>query len=185
MARSDAMRADGESGRWALWPIGSTSVARPARYPPGGRARRRTPRRSIAGGAAGTEAGFTLIETLVAFTILATVLAVLMQNLGTGIRHQRLSTLYLEALTVAESRLAEFGRLGTDVPTRIESPPDARFSWVVTFTPYLPPAADGAGDPRESAVDLYRVDVTVGWPDRGGEHRLVVSSLRAAPRPDR
>lgn len=129
-------------------------------------------------------AGFTLIETLVAFTMLASVLAVLMQNLGTGIRHQRLSATYLEALTLAESKLAEFASLSGEIPTEVTSPPGAPLAWTVTLTPYVPPAPATDAPVPDSAVTLYRIDVVVAWPARGGLRTLEVSSLRAAPGAD-
>ena len=57
----------------------------------------------------GGAAGFTLLEVVVAFAIMALSMAVLLNLFATGVRATRLSADYSEAVTLAESKLAEYG----------------------------------------------------------------------------
>lgn len=117
--------------------------------------------------------GFTLIETLVAFVLLSSVLAVLMQNLSLGMRNQRASRHYLEAVQLAESLLAEVPWVREDTPRETFGPEEDPLIWAIVITPYQP--GDGM---VTSNLALFEVAVTVRWRERGGFSEFTLSSLR-------
>lgn len=122
--------------------------------------------------------GFTLIETLVAFVLLSSVLAVLMQNLSLGMRNQRASLHYLEAVQLAESLLAEVPWVSAETPRETFGPEQDPLVWSITITPYQP--GDGS---VTSNLALFEVAVTVRWRQRAGFSEFTLSSLRTGAVP--
>lgn len=125
------------------------------------------------------QGGFTLIETLVAFVMLASVLAVLMQNLSQGMRNQRVSVHYLEAMQVAQSRLAEIPFVDEDMARQQMGPEDAPLRWEVDIRPHQPAEGGVSG-----GTTLYEVLVRVMWRERGGTSELQLQTLRVGDAPD-
>lgn len=123
--------------------------------------------------------GFTLIETLVAFVLLASVLAVLMQNLSQGMRHQRVSVHYLDAVQIAQSRLAEIPFVDAQMPREWIGPEDETPRWEVNITPHAVTA-----DAAPGATNLYEVVVRVFWRERGGISQFELRTLRTGANPD-
>jgi general secretion pathway protein I len=126
--------------------------------------------------------GFSLLEVVVAFAIAAIALGVLSRIFGQGARHLALSRDYADAMTLADSVLAEYGNI-RDPATQSFSEVGDRFDWRVAIQPYLvrdetklkPPALDHAATTR---LKLMQINVVVKW-DRYGKSRSVsVSSLR-------
>lgn len=128
--------------------------------------------------------GFSLLEVVVAFAIAAIALSVLGQIFGQGARHLALSRDYADAMTLADSLLAEYG-IVRDPATRSFSGSGDRFRWRVAIRPYPaqekteqnPPALDGAATTR---LNLMQIDVAVEWGHTGKSRSISVSSLRIA-----
>jgi len=109
--------------------------------------------------------GFSLIEILVAFAILALSFVAISQAFSGGLRMLSASGSYAGALRVAESRLAEAGRLSPLAPGVTEGK-SGIYTWRLEVAPY-----DGsdAGLPQ-----AHEAVATVTW--EGGGARTV--SLR-------
>ena len=126
--------------------------------------------------------GFSLLEVVVAFAIAAIALGVLGRIFGQGARHLALTRDYADAMTLADSVLAEYGNI-KDPATRSLSESGGRFQWRVAIQPYLaqeeterkPPALDNAAITR---LHLMQIDVVVEWDRYGKSRSLSVSSLR-------
>jgi general secretion pathway protein I len=124
------------------------------------------------------EGGFTLIEVLVALAILGVSLAAIYEAFGTGLRNERQTRLYEDALALAEARLAQ---AGTELPAEVGrwNGEENGFQWTLR----LQPAADEPLAYKPSLVRLLEVSVEVAWPDRGGRKAIRLHSFRLAAQP--
>lgn len=122
--------------------------------------------------------GFTLIEVLVALAILGVSLAAIYEAFGTGLRNERQTRLYEDAVALAEARLAQ---AGTELPAEVGqwSGEENGFQWTLR----LQPAADEPLTYKPSLVRLLEVSVEVAWLDRGRRKAVALHSLRLAARP--
>lgn len=120
--------------------------------------------------------GFSLLEVLVAFVILAVFLGALLPSLGTGLRAERRIEQRLQAVSLAEQRLASLGR---DVPLR----PGTRkgqsngLRWSEHVVPFIDSAADP--DKQDFQAQAYRVVIEVAW-GSNPEAQVRLTSLRLA-----
>jgi general secretion pathway protein I len=124
------------------------------------------------------EGGFTLIEVLVALAILGISLTAIYEAFGIGLRNERQSRLYQEAVDLAEARLAQ---VGTELPAGVGqwSGEEGGFHWTLT----LRPAADEPLAYKPSLLRLLEVSVEVAWLDRGGRQAVALHSFRLAAQP--
>lgn len=121
--------------------------------------------------------GFTLIEVLVALAILGVSLAAIYEAFGTGLRNERQTRFYEEAVALAEARLAQ---VGTELPAAVGrwSGEEAGFRWTLR----LQPAVDEPLTYEPSLVRLLEVTVEVEWLDRSRRKTIALHSLRLAAR---
>ncbi|MEN8174930.1 MAG: prepilin-type N-terminal cleavage/methylation domain-containing protein [Pseudomonadota bacterium] len=117
------------------------------------------------------QAGFSLLETLVAFTIMAVVMAAILQVFAGGARNVAAAEDYAAATRLAESRLAEAGRLFPLEPG-VRSGEWKKYQWVVSTQPFVP-------EGEEAFPGLYLVEVAVEWGGADKPRRLRLHSLRA------
>jgi general secretion pathway protein I len=103
--------------------------------------------------------GFTLLEVIVAVVIAAVSLAALSQVFATGVRAAGTSSDYMQAMTLAQSKLASVGveRPATDGVESGNSS-DGRLAWTVTVEPE--PTED-ADNPVRPPLELKRVTARV------------------------
>ncbi len=120
-------------------------------------------------------AGYALIEALVAFAIVATALAVGLPFFADGLRGVGESEKRLQALAIAESRLAD--AIGT-IPAPLgisEGQSEDGFAWRVTARPV------GADDPIALKAAEYVVEVA--WPGVALESGIRLATIRVSPPP--
>lgn len=121
-------------------------------------------------------AGFTLLEVVVAFAIMALSMAVLLSLFATGVRATRLSADYSEAVTLAESKLAEYGTV-SPIETGMSSGRfDGHYRWQTVITV----EGDGGTIAPELSVRLMRIEVQVSWDSMLGERTVSLATLRLA-----
>ena len=116
--------------------------------------------------------GFTIVELIVAIMVLGIVIASL-SSLFLGIQRTQTQASYKESATRAAQRQIESLRnnnynslaVGTDIPFTEE------------LSPKLPSGSTGNVVVTEPSAGLKRVDVTVTYPDKDKQHKVVLSSL--------
>ena len=113
-----------------------------------------------------SSSGFTLLEVLVAFTILALVLGALYRVFASSARHARLVQDYTYALSLAEARLAEAGRLEPLGPG-LQAAAVGPFRWQRRVSGY--------------AEGLLLLEVDVRWQHEGAPRSVSLATLRPAP----
>jgi general secretion pathway protein I len=114
-----------------------------------------------------SERGFTLIEVLVSLLILSISVVAVLQLFGAGLRLARASGDHIDAVMLAESRLAEIA--GESLTEGVTEGTEGAYRWTrrVAVDPSLLPEDQ---DPETvSRVRLARVTVEVRW----GRNRLV------------
>jgi general secretion pathway protein I len=131
------------------------------------------------------ERGFTLLEVIVAVVIAALCLAALSQVFATGVRAAGTSSDYMQAMTLAQSKLAG---VGVDKPATDGSEsgtsPDGRFVWTVTVD--SEPTED-ADNPVRPPLELKRITARVTVAAPGGistapARTVQLATLLAVPR---
>ena len=123
------------------------------------------------------QTGFSLLEVLVAFSILALSLGVLLQVFASGSRSAAASERYSTALMIAESKMAEAGRIDRD---QIEGSGEFAdiYRWEVTAEPFQ----DEVFDDTLSRMEAYAVTVRVSWQEGGRRPAVTLSGLRLVSR---
>lgn len=102
--------------------------------------------------------GFTLLEVLVAFLVLSTSLTVIMNIFSQSMRNQTVGTEKIEALILAESKMAEFTAGEIIVPGDQAGMSDAGYEWRVQIEPFEFPDQEPL---TVYSSTPYRVSVTV------------------------
>ncbi len=117
--------------------------------------------------------GFSLLEVLVAFSILAVSLGILFQIYSKGAYSARLADEYVNAVTIAQSRLSNVG---------IESLPDVgiyednneKFHWVTRVK-----AVEEVNEWEQRLKLIKReVEVEVSWQSKGGIRSIKLNTLK-------
>jgi type II secretion system protein I len=114
-----------------------------------------------------SERGFTLVEVLVALLILAIAAVAVLQLFGGGLRLARASGDHLDAVLLAESKMAEIE--GETLTEGVTEGTEGAYRWArrVAVDPSLLPEDPEVEIP--SRLRLARVSVEVRW----GRNRLV------------
>jgi general secretion pathway protein I len=129
-------------------------------------------RRSEAG------SGYTLIELLVAMMVLAMALVVLMRIFSTGLTAIGTSEGYVDALQLAESRLAAAGVVEPLRPGS-QSGEEGDYRWTELVESYEPEdSSDALTRVDDWPVPAYLVTVTVAWQGAAGERSVDLSTLK-------
>ena len=119
-------------------------------------------------------AGFTLLEVLIALVIAGIAIAALLRGGGAGLAATDTAARYEDAVSRAQSRLADATRGGV-LTARDNQGDDGRgFHWRVRVTPVASTMIrqPGPGVRSSMPATLYQVSVWVSWGDGMGE-RLV------------
>jgi general secretion pathway protein I len=125
------------------------------------------------------QSGFSLLEVLVAFVLLSTVVTLLLQVFAGGLRNLKVADEYSVAVVLAESRIAEVGRV---VPLE---PGDTGgewkgFRWRTSIQEFeVPELAPGVSGPPP----LFSVSVTVSWGEGRAARSFRLDTLRAGLSP--
>lgn len=112
-------------------------------------------------GSSNRHAGFTLVEIVVAFVLLAAVLMTGFEIFSTGLRRAGDLDDQARALVIAQSRLAAAGTEEQFKEGQTQGE-DGRFRWNVAIQRSEEGNA-AAGQPPNSAYQLFRVEVKVEW----------------------
>jgi general secretion pathway protein I len=124
--------------------------------------------------------GFTLIEVLVAFTILVASVGVVVVIFGNGLRVSALADDYIQAIAVAENRLAELQVTEMLTPGETGGAVSEEMAWNVRIVPGYLRLGNAAAATKP---DFFRVAVTVVWGEGDAEPRsLTLNTLLDAPR---
>jgi general secretion pathway protein I len=103
-----------------------------------------------------SDSGFALVEVLAAFAILSLTLIILFRTIGDGARNMRYVSTKIEALHIAQSKLALAGHELLLQPGTIHGEAAEGYRWMMHITPYQ---QDGTAE--SSALRGYWVEVTV------------------------
>ena len=124
----------------------------------------------------GSAAGFTLIEVLVALLVLVLVLPPLLRIFSQGLTTAYASGDYAEAVTIAESLLAQAGAAIPLVPGQRRGTEAGRYDWTLTIRPY---AGDETVDAR-APLALMEVVADVAWSRGLFSRSITLTTLRLA-----
>ena len=121
------------------------------------------------------QSGFSLLEVLVAFVLLSTVVTVLLQVFAGGLRNLKVADEYAMAVVLAESRIAEVGRVVPLEPgdTEVEW---KDFRWQTSIREFELPESPTQGI---AAPALFSVSVTVSWGEGRSARSFRLDTLRA------
>ena len=127
------------------------------------------------------ERGFTLVEALVAFVIAALAVAAVARATTGAVTASRAAGRYDEAVARAESHLASLAASPL-IPGDRQGDEGHGYHWRVRV------AADGVVHPGSrfaamppGAATLYRITVTISWPEGGRSRALRLDSARLGP----
>lgn len=121
--------------------------------------------------------GFTLLEVLVAFSLLSVSLGVIMLGISKSLRVSDVTREYSRAITLAESRLAEYSEIDLSRDSQVSGRFDNRYDWSVEIEPY-----HTSGEPIKGGnIIAYRVTARVIWPGRNNQREIILSTLRLGP----
>jgi len=118
------------------------------------------------------KSGFTIVELIISIIVLGIVIASL-SSLFLGIQRTQTQTAYKESATRAAQREIEslrnnhYNSLATG----------SNISFTNELSPKLPVGSTGNVVVSEPSPGLKRVDVTVTYPDKNLQHKVVLSSL--------
>lgn len=122
--------------------------------------------------------GFSLLEVLVAFAILAMILGIILQIFSGGLRNAALTEQYTRAISVAESKIEELGRMDTLTELAEEGYIENRHHWQARVQ--LAPWWEEDDDERIPVLP-YQVTVQVDWNEGGKQRSVTLQTLRLAP----
>ena len=124
--------------------------------------------------------GFSLIELVAAFVIFALGFGMLMQILTGSIRSARLSGEYTQAALWAQTKLDTVG-VGEKMAEGSSSGKfDNAYHWTLEVKKYQPPQTQQSPVQTVQPVDLFRVQLIVGWGGSRNERTAQFVTLRAA-----
>jgi prepilin-type N-terminal cleavage/methylation domain-containing protein len=114
-----------------------------------------------------SDRGFTLIEVLVSLLVLSISVVAVLQLFGAGLRLARASGDHIDAVMVAEARMAEIA--GETLTEGVTEGTEGAYRWTrrVALDPSLLP--ENEDSETVSPIKLARVTVEVRW----GRNRLV------------
>lgn len=115
-----------------------------------------------------TSAGFSLLELIVALAITTMVLTVVYQIFIQGGQTVRLGQDYAQAVTIAESKLAEYDNLRQ--AQIFDGTEQEKFVWKLMQEPYQ--------DETSSNFRLSRITVEVSWPAFVSQRSLSLTALK-------
>lgn len=124
--------------------------------------------------------GFTLIEVVIALAVFAVAVGVCMQIATAGLRQSRVAAEQTQAALLAQSLLDLHGVGERLQPGRSSGRLEGDYSWEIEVTPHEPvmesvsPLAPGF-----SAVQLFKLELTIRWPAGRSERSAKFSTLRA------
>ena len=112
-----------------------------------------------------TSRGLSLIEVLVAFVILSMVMSVILRINATSLRNHNVSSQYLQAVQIAQSRMVEMGMDDQSGHLVSEGIEPGGISWHYVRQPYT-----DWTETRFESVSLAPVEerITISW---GGDER--------------
>lgn len=124
--------------------------------------------------------GFTLIEVVIALAVFAVAVGVCMQIATAGLRQARIASEQTQAALLAQSLLDLHGVGERLQPGRSSGRLEGDYSWELDVTPHEP-ALESASPlvAGISAVQLFKLDLTIRWPAGRGERSAQFSTLRA------
>jgi general secretion pathway protein I len=122
--------------------------------------------------------GFTMIEILAAFSVFVLAFAMALQILSGSIQNTRRSSEYTQAALWAQSIMETIG-LERPVEDSLEQDHfNDEYSYSLSIEPYVLEGDDGLL--REAVpVDLYRVELVVGWGDENRPREARFVTLRS------
>lgn len=123
--------------------------------------------------------GFSLLEILIAFSILALSLGILLRVFSGGVNTATVAEDYTVAVQIAESLIA---KTGSEIPLKDHQSSgleNEKYQWSLTVSPYF--LGSESIDPKNAAVQLYKVNVTVVWGDGENDGRQIqLTTLKLA-----
>jgi general secretion pathway protein I len=122
--------------------------------------------------------GFTLIEMVAAFFIFALAFSVLIGTASDGLRKVRLARESTQAALFAQAKLDELGVAEKLEEGGDQGQFDPSFRYELAVRKIDPPLAPN-GVQDTIPVELYQIDLTVRWGERGKERSARFSTLRA------
>lgn len=124
--------------------------------------------------------GFTLIEVVIALAVFAVAVGVCMQIATAGLRQSRIAAEQTQAALLAQSLLDLHGVGERLQPGRSSGRLEGDYSWEIEVTPHEPVMESTSPlAPGFSAVQLFRLDLTIRWPAGRSERSAQFSTLRA------
>lgn len=122
--------------------------------------------------------GFSLLEVLVAFSVLTLFLGVLLGLFSTGLRNSLAAHDYSQAISLAESKLAEVGVTERLAPGEWQGAFDEHYRWRLRVVPFA------GGERRWADLPLqpFEVTVEVSWQTGQRDRSVALSTLRLARR---
>jgi general secretion pathway protein I len=124
--------------------------------------------------------GFTLIEVVIALAVFAVAVGVCMQIATAGLRQSRIAAEQTQAALLAQSLLDMHGVGERLEPGRSSGRLEGDYQWEIEVTPYdVPLQVDSPLAAGLSAVQLFRLDLTIRWPAGPNERSARFSTLRA------
>lgn len=121
-----------------------------------------------------SDRGFTLMEILVALTVLALSFTVIMQLISGGLRAQRLSEDYRQAVYLGQAKMEEILLEQKLAPGVVQGNFPGNFGYEAKVTP-----ADFSGKTR-SGLFPFQIDLKVSWQEDRRERSLTLSTLHLA-----
>lgn len=122
------------------------------------------------------DAGFTLIEVIVALVIAGLGLAMLMAAAGSGLENVTAADRYIQAASLAQSRLAQVGKSLPLKKGNYTGDEGEGFRWRVRVAD---PVSQATG--KTTALALYPVTVTEIWQGGATPRSLSLYSERLGP----
>ncbi|MEW8077945.1 MAG: prepilin-type N-terminal cleavage/methylation domain-containing protein [Candidatus Thiodiazotropha endolucinida] len=118
--------------------------------------------------------GMSLIEVLVAFVILSMTMSVILRINATTLRNHQVTTDYLKAVQIAESRLDQMAVDRSNSNLNEQGSEQGGFRWYYLRQPY-----SGWSVEKKLAVPLQPVEETfaIAWEAPGGERRLTFTRI--------
>jgi general secretion pathway protein I len=124
--------------------------------------------------------GFTLIEVVIALAVFAVAVGVCMQIATSGLRQTRIAAEQTQAALLAQSILDMHGVGERLEPGRSSGRLEGDYQWEIEVSPHEPPLESASPlAPGFSAVQLFKLDLTIRWPAGQKERSERFSTLRA------
>ena len=124
------------------------------------------------------QSGFTLLEVLVAFIVFVLIFGAVLEALGTAMRNTRRSSEVSIAALWAQSKLDTIGTI-EEIDEGSESGDfDDKYRWQLDIRKQQVERTDGLSA-DSFPVELYRIELTVRWGERGHENQQSFVILRS------